>query len=106
MDKQAARTERAPVADGRPTGALGVLCSAFDDLLHFAAVDVEFTGYRSLAVTSAVPRPYGLFQGWRRWEHWWFALLQGWYRVVRLSVGEAIGVVVVLRPDKQHEEFE
>jgi hypothetical protein len=40
-----------------------LLCSVpVDDLLHFAAVDAEVAGYRPLALTSAVPRPYGLVQ--------------------------------------------
>jgi hypothetical protein len=77
----------------------------FDDLLHLAAVDVKFTGYYSLAVTSAVPRLHGLLQGWRWWHCWRFALRQGWHNVVRFSVGRALGLVLVLRPD-EHEEFE
>jgi hypothetical protein len=36
------------------------LCGLVDDALHLAAVDVEFTGYGTLALTRVVPFTYRL----------------------------------------------
>jgi hypothetical protein len=46
--------------DGTGSFSLASLCGVVDDLLHFAAVDAELAGDRSLAVACAMARAYCL----------------------------------------------
>jgi hypothetical protein len=41
-----------------------VLGRTVEDALDLAAVDVEFSGYGSLAAARFVPHAYGLLQSW------------------------------------------
>ena len=77
-----------------------------DDLLDLAAVDVEFSGYGSLAAARVVPCPYCLLHRWCLYQDRWCIVLRNWRSVARGRVRGLRLAGVMLCPDECHEEFE
>ncbi len=71
----------------------------FDDLLHLAAVDAEFSRYRSLTLARFVPIPYDLLQRWRTFR-------QRWHDIHLRCAASLIIVGLVPGSDEKHEQFE
>jgi hypothetical protein len=74
-----------------------------EDLLHFAAVNVEFAGYCPLAVARSVPGSYRLFQERTRC---WHALARHRHNQAGLGLGEALSAVLAAGSDEQNQELE
>jgi hypothetical protein len=90
---------------GVPPAAETRLLGLVDDALDLSAVNIEFAGYRALAVTRFVPGAYRLLQPCCFRQCWWFV-------VVRDRDGGARGygmgrsyVRPVPCPDQGHKEF-
>jgi hypothetical protein len=65
-------------------------------------VDVEITGYGSLASTLSVPVSHHLLHRQRWLRHHWFQLSHGWRLATRVSVAWALAVGQAVLADEEH----